>query len=95
MILTGNKEVKNLRVIETVDSEKLAGKIDSALKDEGRTMQVFVQVNTSGEEKKSGVDPSKLLDLVKKIKSDFTRLKLKGIMTIGELGGDGTADFKV
>lgn len=43
----------------------------------------IVQVNTSGEESKSGVEPGAVVDLAKYIKDSCPHLKFSGLMTIG------------
>ena len=78
------KGVPNLFVLETIDSEKLAAKIQSACVNAGRlSLNVFIQVDTSGEESKSGVSQEELLALVDFLVSSCDRLKLIGLMTIG------------
>ncbi|KAF5943641.1 hypothetical protein HYC85_017718 [Camellia sinensis] len=58
--------VPNLAVVETVDDEKIANQLNRVVANIGRNpLKVFVQVNTSGEESKSGVDPSGCMELVK------------------------------
>jgi PLP dependent protein len=49
-------------------------------------LAIFVQVNTSGEDSKSGVDPTDVVSLCKEIKSSCENLQLKGLMTIGAEG---------
>ena len=44
------KVIDRVYLIETVDSEKLANSLEGALKKAGRPVNIFVQVNTSGEE---------------------------------------------
>lgn len=49
-------------------------------------LRVFVQINTSGEESKSGVDPGEqTVELCRFIRERCPRLKLQGIMTIGAI----------
>merc|ERR1711935_901326 len=48
--------------------------------------EIFVQVNTSGEESKSGATPSEAVELCKQITSECERVQLKGVMTIGAPG---------
>ncbi|KAJ9689671.1 hypothetical protein PVL29_012384 [Vitis rotundifolia] len=66
-LLTG---VPNLAVVETVDDEK-------------KPLKVMVQVNTSGEESKSGVDPAACVELVKHVALGCPNLEFCGLMTIG------------
>ncbi|KAL4457402.1 hypothetical protein ABPG75_012267 [Micractinium tetrahymenae] len=62
--------VPNLAMLETVDSEKLANKLDST-------------VNTSGEESKYGVEPKDCVALARHIHESCKHLRLAGLMTIG------------
>ncbi|KAK9846120.1 hypothetical protein WJX84_002490 [Apatococcus fuscideae] len=76
--------VPSLAVIETVDSEKLANKLENALEGQSRPpLDVYVQVNTSGEDSKSGVEPSDVVSLAKHIKENCPHLRFSGLMTIG------------
>ncbi|EAS29893.3 YggS family pyridoxal phosphate enzyme [Coccidioides immitis RS] len=52
---------------------------------EPERLRVFVQVNTSGEESKSGVEPSQAVELCRFIREQCPRLKLEGLMTIGAI----------
>lgn len=76
-------------VIETVASEKLATKLNNAVTgfsnqdDERQLLNVMVQVNTSGEESKSGVEPEGVVELCRFVVSKCPKLKLCGVMTIG------------
>mmetsp|Transcript_48717 Transcript_48717/g.155987 ORF Transcript_48717/g.155987 Transcript_48717/m.155987 type:complete len:139 (+) Transcript_48717:453-869(+) len=72
-------------MIETVDTVKLAGLLSKAC-EEHRTapLSVMVQVNTSGEESKSGVEPgAACVELARHIHTSCPGLKLAGLMTIG------------
>lgn len=56
---------------------------------------VFVQVNTSGEEEKSGVEPGDAAELCRHIMEKCPRLKLQGLMTIGAIArSQGVAEGK-
>lgn len=50
-----------------------------------RRLRVMVQVNTSGEESKSGVEPAETLDLCRHIRERCPHLRLSGLMTIGAI----------
>lgn len=76
--------IPNLVVLETVDSQKLAEKLNKVCHELDRYIDVYVQVNTSGEGSKNGVPPSGSADLCGFIKNHCHRLHLKGLMTIGE-----------
>ena len=76
----------NLHMIETVDSVKLANKLEAALKSVGRTQRllVLVEVKTSTEESKSGIDCAHVPDLVRHIQERCHHLKFDGLMTIAD-----------
>ncbi|HRO61997.1 MAG TPA: alanine racemase, partial [Burkholderiaceae bacterium] len=48
---------------------------------EGRSLDVYVQVNTSGEESKYGLHPDALRNFVAAL-PDFPRLRPRGLMTL-------------
>lgn len=68
--------------IQSLDRLELAEKLHQKLLAENRTMDVLIQVNTSNEESKFGVDPDEAIELTRKI-SHYSTLKIKGLMTIG------------
>lgn len=79
------KEVPNLAVLETIDSQKLAAKLNNACESVGREpLSVFIQVDTSGEDTKSGVEVgAELAELLAFIKEKCPFLRVSGLMTIG------------
>ncbi|KAL3519434.1 hypothetical protein ACH5RR_017583 [Cinchona calisaya] len=80
-LLTG---VPNLAVVESVDDEKIANHLDRAVGNIGRKpLKVFIQVNTSGEASKSGVEPAGCVELVKHVSLGCPNLDFCGLMTIG------------
>ena len=78
--------IPNLFVVESVDSAKLATALDRCVPRERAPLRVMVQVNTSGEDSKSGVEPSEATELVRFVASECPSLKVVGLMTIGRLG---------
>lgn len=68
--------------IESVDRLDLVEKLDQRLQLEQKSIDVFLQVNTSYEASKFGVAPESAVELAKSIKKCDT-LNLKGLMTIG------------
>ncbi|MDQ8749593.1 YggS family pyridoxal phosphate enzyme [Elizabethkingia miricola] len=68
--------------IQSLDRIDLAKKLQQRLEAEGRTIEVLIQVNTSGEESKFGISPEETLQLVERV-SELNALKIKGLMTIG------------
>lgn len=65
------------QVIETVDSEKLAGRLDQT----GRTLEVMIEVKLSHEGTKAGAAPETLSPLIEAIRS-CANLRLTGLMTM-------------
>jgi len=88
-----------LYMIETVDSQSLAKNLNDSLerKEAKELLNVMIQVNTSGEEAKSGVEPSDTTSLAKYIIDDCPKLKFIGLMTIGAIessAAEVNQDFK-
>lgn len=78
--------VPSLYMVESVDSSKVANYLDRAVSSIGRNpLKVLVQVNTSGEESKYGVEPSECVELAKHVKFQCPNLEFSGLMTIGML----------
>ena len=80
-------------VVETVSSLKMAKKLDNAMSNFEGKLDIFVQVNTSGEESKSGVTPEEAVELCQQITKECERVELKGVMTIGAPGDTGCLDL--
>ena len=75
--------------VETVSSTKLANKLNNAFESDNQRLKVFVQVNTSGEDSKSGVEPgAETIELCKHIVENCPQLDLRGLMTIGAVGDE-------
>lgn len=73
--------------IESVDRTSLAMALDKELQRQGRAVDVYVEVNTSGEASKHGVHPDDVYALLTSLKGLDT-LRLRGFMTIGALSDD-------
>lgn len=73
-----------LESIETVDSQKLAKTLNKAATSQKTPLRVMIQVNTSGEESKSGVVPEEVVSLAQFIVKETPQLNLAGLMTIGQ-----------
>ncbi|OJJ96341.1 hypothetical protein ASPACDRAFT_81545 [Aspergillus aculeatus ATCC 16872] len=104
------REVRGLWAVESVDSKKKASLLNKgwgerapALREEDHEerLRVFVQVNTSGEAEKSGVEPGRdAVELCQFIREECPGLKLAGVMTIGAIArsravkeGEENVDF--
>ena len=68
--------------IESLDRLSLARKLNRKLEAEGTSIEVLVQVNTSGEESKFGLEPAEVAGFMKEV-SGLETLKVRGLMTIG------------
>eukprot|EP01053_Blabericola_migrator_P002552 Blabericola_migrator_1__2551@NODE_171_length_12111_cov_153_412405_g148_i0_p7_GENE_NODE_171_length_12111_cov_153_412405_g148_i0NODE_171_length_12111_cov_153_412405_g148_i0_p7_ORF_typecomplete_len222_score50_00Ala_racemase_N/PF01168_20/4_9e49_NODE_171_length_12111_cov_153_412405_g148_i01127211937 len=70
--------------IETVDSIELSDKIQSVCQKANVELEILIQVNTSGEEAKSGLrEYDDIKALAQHIITQCPKLKFKGLMTIG------------
>jgi len=91
-------QIPNLWCVSSVDSAKKADALEKGrascaerLGKDGEKegledkLKVMVQVNTSGEEEKSGCEPKDTLQLCKHIRESCPHLKLQGLMTIGAI----------
>jgi len=65
------------QVLQTVDSAKLARRLDSA----GRPLDVMIEVKLSQEDAKSGVSPQELPEVVQAVRGS-KNLRLRGLMTM-------------
>ena len=71
-----------MNCIQSVDRIELARKLNDRLAFEQRTMEIFIQVNTSYEDSKFGIAPEQAVDFAQEV-SRLERLQIKGLMTIG------------
>jgi pyridoxal phosphate enzyme (YggS family) len=69
------------QVIETVDSEKLARRLDQACPPRGIPLEVMIEVKLSEEESKTGSAPGSLPALIDAIHG-CPNLRLSGLMTM-------------
>ncbi|XP_009991552.1 PREDICTED: proline synthase co-transcribed bacterial homolog protein [Chaetura pelagica] len=82
--------VPNLFMLETVDSVKLADRVNSSWQKKGSSqkLKVMVQVNTSGEDSKHGLPPGDTTAAVEHVINKCPSLEFVGLMTIGSVGHD-------
>ena len=77
------KQIRNfVHLIHSVDSLSLATEINKNAGEVSRKIPVLIQVNTSNEESKFGIDPDKAIELVKE-SAVLPNIKIMGLMTIG------------
>jgi len=72
---------------QALDSLRVAQALDQRLELEQRTLDVFVQVNTSGEASKYGLDPLEVPDFIQRLPA-FPRLRVRGLMTLALFSAD-------
>lgn len=77
-----NALVPYVSCLQTLDRLSLARKLQNRLDREGEQLEVLIQVNTSGEETKAGLEPEEVEPFIRTI-SSFDALKIRGLMTIG------------
>ena len=66
---------------QALDSLRVAQALERRLQIEGRSLDVFVQVNTSGEASKYGVAPENALAFMQALPA-FSALRVRGLMTL-------------
>jgi pyridoxal phosphate enzyme (YggS family) len=93
--LQRNKARRALEIfdaIESVDSLDLARMLDRILAEKERSAYpIFIEVNTSGEATKHGVDPREADGLLSMILETCPRLTVEGLMTVGPNVDDESA----
>ncbi len=72
---------------QALDSLRLAAALDRHLQAEGRSLDVFVQVNTSGEASKYGLAPAEVAAFLRELPA-FSALRVRGLMSLALLSGD-------
>jgi len=71
-------------IIQSVDSVRLLEEIN---KRATKFVPILIEVNTSGETSKFGIEPEKTIELVR-LASTFDKIKVRGLMTVGPLVAD-------
>lgn len=70
-----------------LDSLRLAEELNKRLEAQNRDLDVFIQVNTSGEASKYGLHPDDLTAFIERL-HEFPRLKPRGLMTLAIFSSD-------
>ena len=81
--------VKFFDLIHSIDKASTAEKVNSEAKKIDKIQRILVQVNSSKETAKSGVEPDKLLNLIEDI-ADLENVQLCGLMTMAPFTSDET-----
>ena len=79
--------------VHTVDRAKIAVRLDEQRPHFAPPLNVLIQVNQAGEERKGGVPESEAMSLARAI-LELPRLKLRGLMTIPPQSGDAGQWFR-
>jgi len=74
--------VKLFDMIESVDSFKLAKKINTEAEKNQKIIDILLEVNIASEKQKTGFNPEEIIKNAKLI-SQLKNIKLKGLMTMG------------
>jgi len=69
-------------LIHSVDSEHLARELEKRAEKANRSIEILLEVHTTDEATKSGIQPAKAIELAKAI-SSLKRVKIQGLMTMG------------
>ena len=81
------KVVEMFDMIESVDSLKLAQEIERCCAVREKVMPVLIEVNSGKEERKYGVNPEDVPELIEEI-SSYPHIKIMGLMTMGPRFGN-------
>jgi len=82
--------VQNFDIIETIDSLRLAKKVDLYCEQIHTTMPVLIEINSGKERNKTGIFPEELDELIEKT-SVLKNIRIEGLMTMGPRFGDPEA----
>ena len=80
--LEKGRRQRNEHETKTDSSTESSNKVNEPRNDR---LRIQIQVNTSGEDSKSGVEPGETLELCKHVIENCTHLQLTGFMTIGAI----------
>ncbi|GAB3758653.1 YggS family pyridoxal phosphate-dependent enzyme [Microlunatus parietis] len=70
-----------------LDSIKVAEVLDRRLQQAGRGLDVFIQVNSSGEDQKFGLPPEEVAGFAERLR-DYASLRVRGLMTLAIFSDD-------
>ncbi len=68
-------------MIHSLDSHRLAAEIEKQMAKLGRVMDVLVEINSGGEENKSGIAPEEAAEFCASL-AQYPHLRLRGLMTM-------------
>jgi PLP dependent protein len=77
------KAAEIFHAVDSLDSVKLAGRLNTAAEKLGKTLDVLIEINVGGESAKSGIAPdSDELETILIGAADWKSLRLRGLMTV-------------
>ena len=76
-----NKAISLFDSIDSINSLSLAEKLNVRANSRGKTVSILLEINTSGEETKSGFDPQNDEEMLACF--ELSNIKIKGLMTVG------------
>lgn len=77
------KAVELFHSVDSLDSAKLAARLNAAAEAQGKVLSVLIEINIGGEEAKSGVAPdSPELSEILNGASGWPHLRIRGLMTV-------------
>ena len=84
--LQSNKTAKAAEIfhaVDSIDSAKLAQRLNEAAQKLGKTLDVLIEINVGGEEAKTGLAPdSPEIDAILSQAPAWTNLRIRGLMTV-------------
>ena len=90
--LQSNKAAKAAEIfhaVDSIDSAKLAQRLNDAAQKMGKALDVLIEINVGGEEAKSGLDPdSPEIDGILSQAPEWKHLKIRGLMTVPRFTDD-------
>jgi pyridoxal phosphate enzyme (YggS family) len=79
--------VRIFDLIQSVDSLRLAEEIDKHASRTGKTQNILIEIKTSSEDSKSGLNPDGAIEVIKVI-GKLKNINILGLMTIAPLAAD-------
>lgn len=79
--------VENFQLIQSVDSLKLVKALDKEGRKLNKVVEILIEVNISGEERKYGIKPQELEDFLREV-SSLKNVKVLGLMTMAPFYDD-------
>jgi len=78
-----SKAAEIFHAVDSVDSVKLAGRLNTAAEELGKTLDVLIEINVGGEAAKSGIAPdSSDLEIMLGAGFLWPNLRIRGLMTV-------------